>query len=115
MDKMLVAEAESLAELAAAAEAAGADKAAALIAAGDDEEDESAFDKPGFVKVGAAHTRMPNTRHTALPVLVPAWLPAPEGPSVRYLAGCLRLHGRAQHRCLAQSRHHLVLPFRPCR
>lgn len=54
MDKMLVAEAESLAELAAAAEAAGADKAAALIAAGDDEEDESAFDKPGFVKVTAA-------------------------------------------------------------
>ncbi|KAG2435985.1 hypothetical protein HYH02_011698 [Chlamydomonas schloesseri] len=53
MDKMLVAEAESLAELAAAAAAAGKDAAAAA-AAMDDEDDESAFDKPGFVKVTAA-------------------------------------------------------------
>ncbi|KXZ51620.1 hypothetical protein GPECTOR_12g584 [Gonium pectorale] len=54
MDRMLVAEAESLAELAAAAEAAGKDgAAAAAAAAADDEDDESVFDKPGYVKVAA--------------------------------------------------------------
>ena len=52
MDKMLVAEAESLAELAAAAAAAGKDAAAAAASGADDEDDESAFDKPGFIKVG---------------------------------------------------------------
>ncbi|GLC49765.1 hypothetical protein PLESTB_000289100 [Pleodorina starrii] len=53
MDQMLVAEAESLAELAAAAEAAGKESAAEA-AAGADEDDESAYDKPGYVKVTAA-------------------------------------------------------------
>ncbi len=104
-----MAEAESLAELAAAAAAAGADKAAALMAAGDDEEDESAFDKPGFVKVGAAPTRMAHTHNTAWPVLVPACLPLKHP---RYMVGCLRVHWRALHRCLTQFRHPCVVPCR---
>ncbi|EFJ41655.1 hypothetical protein VOLCADRAFT_98356 [Volvox carteri f. nagariensis] len=53
MDHMLVAEAESLAELAEAAAAAGKDSAAAA-AAVEDEDDESMYDKPGHVKVTAA-------------------------------------------------------------
>ncbi|PNH09902.1 Urea amidolyase [Tetrabaena socialis] len=50
MDKMLLAEADSLAELAAA----GLDAAAAAAGAADDEDDESVYDKPGYVKVVAA-------------------------------------------------------------
>ncbi|KAG2494459.1 hypothetical protein HYH03_007511 [Edaphochlamys debaryana] len=53
MDRMLEAEAKSLAELAEAAAAAGKDAAAAALA-GDDEDDESIYDKPGFVKLTAA-------------------------------------------------------------
>ncbi|GIL54638.1 hypothetical protein Vafri_10369 [Volvox africanus] len=53
MDRMLVAEAESLKQLAAAA-AAGKDSAAAAAAAVEDEDDELVYDKPGHVKVTAA-------------------------------------------------------------
>lgn len=54
MDEQLAAEAASLAELEAAAGAAGL-----VAAAEDDEEDETKFDLPGFVKVRAGRQAMP--------------------------------------------------------